>query len=281
MIHPTAIVSPKAELGRNVEVGPYAVIEDDVRIGDNTYIDAHAKICQYTTVGSNCRIYYNALVGAEPQDHRFYRGLTSYCEIGNDTVIREFVTIHRPPFEFLKTVVGNHVLLMAFVHVAHDVVIGDHVTIANHTSLSGHVHVDDGAVLSGYALIHQFCRIGSLAMIGPTCLIGQDVPPFCMLRETNFISGPNTIGLRRAGLTNDARLDIRRAIKIFFFEGLNSRNAIEQIEKTVTMGPEIEMFVNFIKQSNRGIMPGNPKYTGVNDEQRDALELSATAPHAN
>ena len=130
MIHPTAIVSPDAQIGKNVEIGPYAVIEDNVKIGDNCYIDSHVKICRYTTVGSDCCIYYNALVGAEPQDHRFYRGLVSFCEIGHHTVIREFVTIHRPPFEQLKTVVGNHVLLMAFVHVAHDVVIGDHATLA-------------------------------------------------------------------------------------------------------------------------------------------------------
>ena len=278
MIHPTAIVSPDAKIGKNVEIGPYAVIEDNVTIGDNCYIDAHVKICRYTTVGSDCCIYFNALVGAEPQDHRFYRGLISFCEIGHHTVIREFVTIHRPPFEQLKTVVGNHVLLMAFVHVAHDVVIGDHVTIANHTQLSGHVHVDDGAVLSGFVMIHQFCRIGSLAMIAPTSKIGQDVPPFCMLRETSFVCGPNTIGMRRANFSPATRLAIRRAIKIFFFEGLNSPHALEQISKTITDCPEVEQFVNFIKQSNRGIMPGNPKYTGVNDDVRDALESGATAP---
>ena len=280
MIHPTAIVSPDAKIGKNVEIGPYAVIEDNVTIGDNCYIDAHVKICRYTTVGSDCCIYFNALVGAEPQDHRFYRGLISFCEIGHHTVIREFVTIHRPPFEQLKTVVGNHVLLMAFVHVAHDVVIGDHVTIANHTQLSGHVHVDDGAVLSGFVMIHQFCRIGSLAMIAPTCLIGQDVPPFSMLRETNYICGPNTIGLRRANLSPNTRLAIRRAIKTFFFEGLSSPHALEQIAMNNNDCPEVEMFINFIKQSNRGIMPGNPKYTGVNDDVRDALESGATAPRS-
>ena len=156
MIHPTAIVSPDAQIGKNVEIGPYAVIEDNVKIGDNCYIDAHVKICRYTTIGSDCCIYMNALVGAEPQDHRFYRGLVSYCEIGHHTVIREFVTIHRPPFEQLKTIVGNYVLLMAFVHVAHDVVIGDHATIANHTQLSGHVQVGDGAVMSGFVMVHQY-----------------------------------------------------------------------------------------------------------------------------
>lgn len=275
MIHPTAVVSPKAEIGKNVEIGPYAVIEDDVKIGDDCYIDAHVKICQYTTVGARCRIYFGALVGAEPQDHRFYRGLCSYCEIGSDTVIREYVTIHRPPFEFLKTVVGNHVLLMAFVHVAHDVCIADRVTIANHTNISGHVQIGEGAVLSGYILIHQFCRIGSLAMIAPTCLISQDIPPFCMLRETNFITGPNTIGLRRAGFSNESRLAIRRAIKTFFFEGLNAKNALDEIEHSGNVLPEVHAFVNFIKESKRGIMPGNPKYTGMTDEQRDEMEKNA------
>ena len=275
MIHPTAIVSPKAEIGKNVEIGPYSVIEDDVKIGDDCYIDAHVKICQYTTVGARCRIYFGALVGAEPQDHRFYRGLRSFCEIGSDTVIREYVTIHRPPFEFLKTKVGNHVLLMAFVHVAHDVIIADRVTIANHTAITGHVQIGEGAVLSGYAKIHQFCRIGQLAMIGAGCLISQDIPPFCMLRETNFITGPNTIGLRRAGISNESRLAIRKAIKTFFFEGLNAKNALEQIERSGMTAPEVHVFTNFIKETKRGIMPGNPKYTGLTDDQRDALEQSA------
>ena len=216
-IHPTAVVSPNAEIGKNVEIGPYAIIDDDVRIGDDCFIDAHVKIGQYTTIGPRCRIYFGAFVGAEPQDHRFYKGIQSYTEIGSDTVIREYVTIHRPPFEFLKTTIGNHVLLMAFVHLGHDVIIGDRVTIANNTALSGHVQVGPGAVISGFVLVHQFCRIGSLAMIGPTARIGQDIPPFCMLRETNFITGPNTIGLRRAGMSNEQRLAIRKAIRTFFF----------------------------------------------------------------
>jgi len=275
MIHPTAIVSPKAEIGNNVEIGPYAIIEDDVKIGDDCHIDAHVKIAQYTTIGARCRIYYGAFVGAEPQDHRFYKGIRSSTEIGHDTVIREYVTIHRPPFEFMKTVIGNHVLLMAFVHVAHDVVIADRVTIANQTALTGHVQIGEGAVLSGYTKIHQFCRIGSLAMIGATCIITQDVPPFCMLREHGFITGPNTIGLRRAGLSNEARLAIRRAIKTYFFEGLNGKNALERIE-SLPMTPEVRLFVNFIKESKRGIMPGNPKYTGMSDEQREELENAAT-----
>ncbi len=275
-IHPTAIVSPKAEIGKDVEIGPYTVIESDVKIGDNTYIDAHVKIGQYTTIGPRCRIYFGTYIG-EPQDHRFYRGIQSYTEIGADTVLREYVTVHRPPFEFLKTVIGDHVLLQAFVHIAHDCVIGDHVTMSNHTALTGHVHVGSGAVLSGYVKIHQFCRIGSLAMIAPCAMIGQDVPPFCMLRETNFITGPNTIGLRRAGFSNEQRLAVKRAIKTLFFDGLNTKNALLAMEgdPAINTYPEVRMFADFVKESKRGIMPGNPKYAGLSDEQREELESRA------
>ena len=275
-IHPTAVVSPNAEIGKNVEIGPYAVIDDDVRIGDDCFIDAHVKIGQYTTIGPRCRIYFGAFVGAEPQDHRFYKGIQSYTEIGSDTVIREYVTIHRPPFEFLKTTIGNHVLLMAFVHIGHDVIIGDRVTIANNTALSGHVQVGQGAVFSGCVLVHQFCRIGALAMVGPGAHVGQDIPPFCMLRESNVITGPKTIGLRRAGMSNEQRLAIRRAIRTFFFEGLNAKNALEQIERGENVLPEVHMFVNFIKESHRGIMPGNPKFVGISDEQRELIESQTT-----
>ncbi len=273
-IHPTAIVSPKAEIGSNVEIGPYSIIEDDVKIGDDCIIDAHVKVGQYTTLGPRCRLYFGSFIG-EPQDHRFYKGLTSYTEIGADTILREYVTVHRPPFEQLKTIIGNHVLLQAFVHIAHDCVIGDHVTMSNHTALTGHVQVGPGAVLSGYVKIHQFCRIGSLAMIGACAMIGQDVPPYCMLRSMNFITGPNTIGLRRAGFDNNKRLMIRRAIKTLFFEGLNTKNAIAKIEASEEMikEPEVHEFCEFVKESKRGIMPGNPKYAGLTDEQREELEM--------
>ena len=194
-------------------------------------------------------------------------------EIGSDTVIREYVNIHRPPFEFLKTVIGSHVLLMAFVHVAHDCVVQDHVTIANHTALSGHVQVGRGAVMSGYILVHQFCRIGSLAMISPSALISQDIPPFCMLQD-RFIVGPNTIGLRRAGMSSESRLAIRHAIRTYFFEGLNSRNALEQIERNQPT-PEVLLFTNFIKEAHRGIMPGNPKFAGISEEQQEDMASKA------
>jgi UDP-N-acetylglucosamine acyltransferase len=205
-------------------------------------------------------------VGEEPQDHRFREDIKSFTEIGPDTVIREYVTIHRPPFENLKTIIGANVLLMAFVHIAHDVVIGNNVTVANHSALTGHVVVEDGAVISGYVKIHQFCRIGSLSMIGAAALISQDVPPFCLLTEKGFIYGPNTIGLRRAGFSPEMRAAIRKAVKTYFFAGLNSKNAIEEIGSKDS-SKEIGHFVNFIRNSKRGIMPGNPKYSGKEDKQ--------------
>ncbi len=256
-IHPTAVVSPDAKLGSNVEIGPYSIIEDNVVIGDGCFIDAHVKVARYTTIGSNCRIYYGALVGEEPQDHRFKKGLISYTEIGNNTVIREYVTIHRPPFENKKTYIGNNVLLMAFVHAAHDVIIHDHVTIANQTALTGHVEIGAGAVLSGYIKIHQFCRIGELTMVAAGNIMVQDLPPYCMLEKNGYVVGPNTIGLRRAGLNPEQRKAIRRAIKLYFFSGLNGKNALNAIQSEQPT-PEVQKFIDFISNTTRGIISGNP-----------------------
>ena len=275
-IHPTAVISPKAQIGTGVRIGPYSIVEDDCVIGDDCVIDSHVKIARYTTLGPRCRVYLGALVGEEPQDHRFTPGTVAWTTVGADTTIREYVTIHRSPFAERYTRIGSGTLLMSFVHIGHDAQIGDRVTIANNTALSGHVQVGPGAVISGFVLVHQFCRIGSLAMIGPTARIGQDIPPFCMLRETNFITGPNTIGLRRAGMSNEQRLAIRKAIRTFFFEGLNAKNALEQIEREEHLLPEVRMFVNFIKESHRGIMPGNPKFVGISEEQRELIESQTT-----
>ncbi len=264
-IHPTAVVSPDAEIGNNVEIGPYAIIESDVKIGDDCYIDAHVKIAQYTTIGPRCRIYLGAFIGAEPQDHRFYKGIESYTEIGSDTVLREYVTIHRPPFEFQKTVIGSHVLLMSFVHVGHDTVIADQVTIANNTVLAGHVQIARGAVLSADIRVHQFCRIGSVAMIAAGATVLQDVPPFCLTDHEGRVAGVNTIGLRRIGMASAPRLALRNAVKTYFFKGLNGKNALEEIQST-EMLPEVQHFVNFIRESSRGIVSGT---------ERTALDASA------
>ncbi len=267
-IHPLAVVSPEAKIGQNVEIGPFAVIESDVEIGDNCVIDAHVKIDRYTKIGEGTRIYYGALIGSAPQDHRFNPEIVSYTEIGKNTVLREYVTIHRSPFANQKTIVGDNVLLMGFVHVGHDCNIGNRVTIANNTAVSGHVQIGDGAVLSGYVLIHQFCRIGSLAMVGARAIIVQDIPPYCLLSEGGFIVGPNTIGLRRAGMEPERRSAIRRAVKNYFFYGYNSQTAIAEISKNETT-PEVDKFVEFVKSTKRGIASGDPDMIYRKESQAD------------
>lgn len=256
-IHPTAVVSPEATIGRGVHIGPYSVIDGDAVIGDDCWIDAHVKIASQTTLGPRCRVYFGALIGEEPQDHRFRPGTPATTVVGADTVLREYVTIHRSPFEGGVTTIGEKTLLMAFVHVGHDARIGNRVTVANQTAISGHVIIEDGAVLSGYILIHQFCRIGAIAMLGARTIVRQDVPPYCMLAENSCICGPNVIGLRRNGFDSPRRLAVRRAIKELYFRGLNTANALAAIEaEPVT--PDVAHFVDFIRRSERGIMPGDP-----------------------
>ena len=258
-IHPTAVIAPGVQIGKDVHIGPYTVIEEDCIIGDNCRIDAHVKIGRWTTIGAGTRIYCGAIVGEDPQDHRFKPDTYAPTIIGSNTTIREYVTIHRSPFEGRKTSVGDHTLLMAFVHVGHDACIGNHVTAANQTAFSGHVIVGDGAVVSGYVLVHQFCRIGALAMIGARTIIRQDIPPYCMLAENECVCGPNVVGLRRAGFDNARRFAIRQAVKTFFFKGLNSTNAVEEILAAHPENPDITLFTDFIRSTERGIMPGDPK----------------------
>ena len=253
------MIAPGVRLGRSVRIGAYSVIEPDCEIGDDCMIDANVKIGRWTTIGARSRVYFGAVVGDDPQDHRFKEGTEAYTRIGCDVTLREYVTIHRSPFPGGETLVGDGTLLMAFVHLGHDARVGRRVTAANHTALSGHVIVGDGAVISGYVLIHQFCRIGDLAMVGGRTIVRQDIPPFCMLAENECICGPNVVGLRRAGFDSERRLLIRRAIKNYFFRGLNSANALEAIDGFAGDSADLRLFTDFIRHTDRGIMPGDPK----------------------
>ncbi len=257
-IHPTAVIAPGVKIGNNVRIGAYTVIQDDCVLEDDCWIDANVKIGRWTSIGRRSRIYFGALVGDDPQDHRFREGTRASTRIGNDVTIREYVTIHRSPFENGVTSIGDGTLLMAFVHVGHDARIGNRVTAANHTAFSGHVVVGDGAVLSGYVLIHQFCRIGEIAMVGGRTIIRQDIPPYCMLAENEHICGPNVVGLRRNGFNSEQRGIIRHIIKEYFFRRLNAANALEKIEREYAASPEAMNFVRFIRGTERGIMPGDP-----------------------
>ena len=257
-IHPTAVIYPDAVIGSGTTIGAYSVIEKDCVIGENCMIDAHVKIAAHTTIGGGSRIYFGAVVGDDPQDHRFKPGTVARTRIGENVTIREYVTIHRSPFENGITEVGDKTLLMAFVHVGHDARIGKSVTVANNSVFAGHVTVDDGAVVSAYVLVHQFCRIGKLAMIGGRTLVRQDVPDFCMLSEDNTVCGMNIVGLRRAGFDEERRLQIKKLIKTYFFRGLNSAQALEQIAGNFPGNPDAAGFAAFISGSKRGIMPGTP-----------------------
>ena len=262
-IHPTAVISPNAKIGQNVEIGPYAVIEDNTVIGDGAFIDAHAKICRYTTIGKNARVYLGALVGEEPQDHRMKPGIKSYTEIGDNCIIREYVTIHRSPTENGLTKVGEGTLLMAFCHVGHDVQIGNFVTCANHTTIAGHVIIEDRAVLSAYIMIHQFVRIGELAMVSPGTKIRQDIPPYSLISDQGYVCGSNVVGLRRANLSQDERLAIKKVFKLFFFRGLNTINATKEFEQCDYQTRETKKIVDFIHKTERGILPPDPELVAL------------------
>lgn len=267
-IHPTAVVSPGAVIGRNVTIGAYSVVENDCSIGDNCVIDAHVKIAAHTEIGSGTRVYFGAVIGDDPQDHRFKPEVVSYTKIGRNVTLREYVTIHRSPFPDCTTEVGDNTLLMAFVHVGHDAKIGKNVTVANNSVFAGHVIVSNGAVVSAYVLVHQFCRIGQLAMIGGRTLVRQDVPDFCMLSEDNTVCGMNVIGLRRAGFDDERRFQIKKIIKTYFFRGLNSSQALEQIANSYPDNPDAAAFSGFILGSKRGIMPANPALAALGKKSK-------------
>ena len=268
-IHPTAVIAAGVRIGENVSIGAYSVVESDCEIGDNCVIDSHVKIAGHTVIGKNCRIYFGAVVGDDPQDHRFKPGVISHTVIGDGVTIREYATIHRSPFENGLTKVGDNTLLMAFVHVGHDAQLGKSVTVANNSVFAGHVIVDDGAVVSAYVLVHQFCRIGKLAMIGGRTLVRQDVPDFCMLSEDNTVCGMNVIGLRRAGFDDERRFRIKKIIKTYFFRKLNSIQAIEQIKADFPGDPDAAGFTGFIINSKRGIMPGSPALAALGGNPRE------------
>lgn len=258
MIHPTAVISPGAKIGANVEIGPYAVIEDNVVIGDNCFIDCMTKICQFTTIGSNTRIYKNAIVGDDPQDYHMVPNTESYTVIGSNVIIREYVTIHRSPTPGAFTRVGDNSMLMAFVHIAHDVKLGNNVTIANHSILSGHVTVGDKAVISGHIMVHQFCRIGEMAMVTPGSRIRQDVPPYVMLSDNGKVAGLNIVGLRRSGMTAAERSGLKKTLKTFYFKGLNFSNAAEEMKNADFRNQYTDKFCEFMASAKRGVLSADP-----------------------
>ena len=270
MIHPTAIISPNAQIGEKVQIAPYAVIDENVVIGEACRIGPHVHITGHTTIGSDTVIHAGAVIGDEPQDVH-YDGSVTYTEIGKKCHIREYVTVHRGTAAGSKTILGDNVMLMAYSHVGHNCRLANNVILANASHLGGHVQIEERAFLSAGVLLHQFCRVGTLAMIGGVNRVVQDVPPYCLLQD-GVIQGVNIIGLRRAGFSSEARKAIQRAAKIYFFMGLNRPNALTQIRQELHDVPEIETFATFIENTTRGIVDGRTAKNGKTAEDMQEPE---------
>ncbi len=252
-IHPTAIVSKKAKLSDDIEVGPYAVIGDNTAIGKNTKIHSHCVIDGYTTIGEACEIFTGAVIGSQPQDLK-YKGEKSFLIIGNNNIIREYSTFNPGTGEGGKTIIGNNNLFMAYSHIAHDCVVGSNCAIANNGTLAGHVTIEDKAVVGGLVAIHQFVRVGTLSIIGGCSKVVQDIPPYSTCDgHPARVYGLNLIGLRRNGISKESIEQLDRAFRILFNSGLTPKHALEKIEKEISAGNEASNLIGFIKNSQRGL----------------------------
>jgi len=252
-IHSSAVIHSDAELAQGVEVGPFTTIGSKARIGEGTTIGPNVLIEAGTIIGKNCRIFHGASLGGEPQILNF-KDVPAPLEIGDGTVIREYVTVHRSGFENGVTRVGNGCLLMAYSHVGHDCEIGNEVVIVNSTALSGHVIVEDKAFISGLVGIHQFVRIGRNAMVGGMARVVQDVLPFSTVEGNPArLYSTNAIGLKRANFKPDVRSAIKKALKLVVQPELNTNQAVEKITTEIEMFDEVQYLVDFIKNSSRGV----------------------------
>lgn len=253
-IHPTAIVDSGSEIGANVSIGPFTIIEGDVVISDGCQIGSHVLIHSGTRLGKNCRVFKGAVLATDPQDLK-YAGEKTTLEIGDNTTVREFCTLNRGSSHRLKTVIGSKSLLMAYVHVAHDCFIGNNVILANAVNMAGHVTIEDYASVGGMTPIHQFVRIGQHVFIGGGLRVPKDVPPYILAAgEPLTYEGINRVGLSRRGFSAETMLQLRRLYKLIYRSNLNTTQAIDQIKTTMELTPEIQYIIDFIESSERGII---------------------------
>lgn len=253
-IHPTAIISPDAHLEEGVEIGPYSIIGSDVKIGKNTLIGPHTVIDDYTHIGEGNHIFQFCSIGAPPQDLKF-GGEKTRVVIGNFNTIREFVTIHRSTTADIGvTIIGDHNLLMAYTHVAHNCKLDNNIIMSNAATLAGHIHIEDYAIISGLTGIHQFCRIGEHCMIGGASAVVKDIPPYVIAQGNHAkLFGLNVIGLKRRNFSEKTIKAISEAYRIIFRSKLLLEDAIKKAEAEVENLPEVNHFIKFIKESERGV----------------------------
>jgi UDP-N-acetylglucosamine acyltransferase len=254
-IHKTAIIHPGAKLSSGVTVGPYSVIEGQVTIGDHVRIGSHCLITGQTTLGRNCKLYTGAVLGSVPQDKKFSADDNVFLNIGENNVFREYVTVNPGTGEGGgKTVIGDHNLIMAYAHIAHDCVIGNKCVMANAATLGGHVTLEDNTMIGGLSAVHQFVRLGRLSIVGGCSKVVQDVPPFSMCdgHPAKVIS-TNLTGLKRTEISDETIKMLKRAFKILFRSGLSRANALEKITNELDSCPELEHLIFFAKTSQRGL----------------------------
>lgn len=259
MISPLAHIHPDAQLGKDVIIDPFAVIEDDVIIGDGTHLMAHSVVMRNSRIGKSCHVFPGAVIGAIPQDLKF-EGEKTTVEIGDYTTIRECVTVNRGTKDKWKTVVGNNCLLMAYSHIAHDCCLGDHVIIANSVQLAGHVEIGDYAIIGGNAAAIQFSKIGAHTYIAGGTEVIKDVPPYIKAGRTPLsYVGINSVGLQRRGFTSEKINGITEIYRIIYLRGLNISQATHLIEKELPESKEKNEILKFIKDSKRGILKVSSK----------------------
>lgn len=253
-IHPTAIIEEGAKIGEGVIIEPYAIIKGNVTLGDRVVIKSHAYIDGYTTIGEGTVIYPSACIGTKTQDLKF-RGERTFVEIGKNCEIREFVTINSSCGEGSFVRIGDNCLIMAYCHVAHHCEVGHHVIMVNNASLAGHVTVEPYAIIGGLSAVHQFSRIGCYAMVGGMSRITNDIPPYTLGAGIPFkFGGLNIIGLKRHGFPLATRQALAKAYKLVYRSGMHLEAALNEIERTIEQLPEVKHWVNFCRESQRGLM---------------------------
>jgi len=256
MNQPLAYIHPSAKIARNVVIEPFTTIHKNVEIEEGTWIGSNVTIFEGARIGKNCKIFPGSVIAGVPQDLK-YNGEDTEVFIGDNTVVRESVTISRGTNDKMKTIIGKNCLLMAYVHIAHDCEIGDNCILANAVQVAGHVTIDDYAIIGGATAVHQFVKIGAHVMVSGGSLIRKDVPPYTKAaREPLSYSGINSVGLRRRGFSSEKIMEIQELYRYLYLKGLNNSKAIDLIELELKPSKERDEIVNFVRNSDRGVMKG-------------------------
>ncbi|EOZ95844.1 Acyl-[acyl-carrier-protein]--UDP-N- acetylglucosamine O-acyltransferase [Indibacter alkaliphilus LW1] len=256
MISNLSHIDPSSTIAEGVQIDPFTMVHANVEIGEGSWIGSNVTIFPGAKIGKNCKIFPGAVIAAIPQDLKF-QGEDSTVEIGDNTTIRECVTISRGTLDKRTTRIGSNCLLMAYVHIAHDCFIGDNVIMANAVQVAGHVNIDDWAIIGGSSAIHQFVKVGMHAMISGGSLVRKDVPPFTKAaREPLSYAGVNSLGLRRRGFSSETISHIQEVYRYLFLNSMNNSRALEEIEINLPATKERDEIVNFIRSSERGVMKG-------------------------